>query len=198
MRKEPENRVESEIGRKVPSVEEFLNKEYFLANVFPLMEAFRGELYQIAGEEGGEVKHLRSLDELDLKLRSLSEMRICNFILEEAPNPPQSFDFVKGNVILDGPRTGSNLTKGQHVCFISDDGKKMICPTFGSWFWFESNCFEPGERVERLKEIAPELVYEVGEGCGVLYGDRIEIEEKLGLRFDSWIDHMRKRFQEVR
>ena len=167
-----------------PTAEQFLNLEFFQRYIAPRMDERRRTLLGYVSQ-GYKIKGLVHKEEMFLTRKSLSEMRLCWFWEDAKDLIPKGFRLVieGGAIALDGTvMNTSSIEKCEHVYLEEKQGDKVICPVFGQFFWYKED-YPPGGVIEKLYSIAPELVYPVGEGCGVLYGERDEIIEQLGLAF---------------
>ena len=120
--------------------------------------------------------------------RALSEMPICDHSWSELPLPPDCrvVPWRDGKVEI-YEETGSVLVCDNHT-YIRDMFNQVMCVTPGLFEEAMSEDLRAGERLQILKEKAPDLITIFPDktgfpGIAVLYGTDEEIFRRLGFRY---------------
>lgn len=134
-------------------------------------------------------------DELfDPTLRSFEEIPICTFWSKWSKTQPLPLGFriVKGSVLIDDEYLdfpGQTRRADHQFLIATDDGETVVdhCPA--QFYWRRSNDLGRGERLKVTVVQGDALIFPhtLSEGGthSFLIGRRPEIEDRLGLRYDS-------------
>ena len=131
---------------------------------------------------------------LDDPATSLSEKPLCN-VISLIPLPPNFHPIPpeKGRLeicpeLLNRSRLPGIFAMQQSLsiphCFAADDNDGVFCLTPAQWSEYLpfQNSDLPGERLNTMEHISPELVINLhGTGIGAIAGSRIQILQSLGL-----------------
>lgn len=121
---------------------------------------------------------------LDRSRRSLSEMPICDNAWSNLPIPPKCrlVTWERGSVKIH--QTSGSVVICDHHAYVRDPNNQVMCVTPGL-FEALSERLSPGQRLERLKLKAPELITLLQDrtnhyGIAILYGSEEEISKRFG------------------
>lgn len=121
---------------------------------------------------------------LDLTLlltsrRSLSEMTLCPAWDYLEPYP-EGFEMVTGLVRVNPELAGYRGHETEHVYLVSGTERMCIVPGI---FVLPKEILPPGLRLAVLRHRASEFIQIFPNGVGVLFGERNEIADRLGIHF---------------
>lgn len=140
----------------------------------------RRELQRLQERHGSSTDAAWEL--FDERLRSLSEMPLCDFWYENPVRAvPHGFVVHEGTLFVDGTVLGTDDYHERHV--FAHRGSEILCPTFGQFLWPKKREMKAGERVSYLYRTAPDLVRLYDNGLAVLFGKQGDIRAKYGFDY---------------
>ena len=168
--------------------------EAYLDRYLDSMQSFREQLRSEALSEQDGAKHLSRDGLYDPKLRLLEEMPLCALWFRwSLINPlPLGFGLVQGSIViedafLDFP---TQTSRADHQYLEAMDGTGVIidhCPA--QFYWRRSEDIGRGSRLETVTALSEGLVRSFTTNSGIshrfLIGNRNDIAERLGLRYDT-------------
>jgi len=130
-------------------------------------------------------------EQLRTERRTYSEMPICDDVWKRL-DPPPGFEIVPwsvGRVNIVGTSTGLVLYSINHAYVINPHGV-ILCITPGQFESFMRTDLYAGDRLQRLKNKAPDLISLYPDdrkrlGIGILFGPREEIAQKLNFDYTT-------------
>lgn len=115
---------------------------------------------------------------LDLDNRSLSEMPLCHS-WQNIPMPP-GYKVARGEVQI---RSGLRRIGYPPHTFALNQEKRVLCFTFGQFSNPGEENQKPGERINKLKSKAPDLITLLPCGLSYLHGTIDDIKARLNLHY---------------
>lgn len=162
----------TEIVRGVPEV-----YEWFRGNLDEIQQAL--EIQRRASILWCQKKKLR-YDQLNPKVRALSEMELCP--VWRMLTKPIGFEMQGGIAIAEDAITGKNGFVTKHMFLVR--GEERICLVPGLFVDMD-DVLAPGERLLRLQTMAPDLITLSNDGgVAMLYGTNDEIASQIGISYE--------------
>lgn len=164
----------TEIVRGVPEV-----YEWFRGNLDEVQQAL--DIQRRASILWCQKKNL-PYDQLNPKVRALSEMELCP--VWRMLTKPIGFEMQEGIAIADDAISGRSQFVTEHM-FLAR-GEERVCLVPGL-FVVMDDVLEPSKRLLRLQTMAPNLItLSDDRGVAMLYGKNDEIASQIGISYEIY------------